>query len=67
MVVQSGDLVHADRHGAVVVPRHVAGDVAPALDLMQRREAVVIETARDPDFTAGKLKEAYRRSAEIKS
>ena len=67
MVVRSGDLIHADRHGAVVIPHHVARDVAPALDLMQRREAVVIETARDPDFTAEKLKEAYRRSAQIKS
>ena len=67
MVVESGDLIHADRHGAVVIPDGVARDVAPALDLMQRREAVVIEAARDPEFTTDKLKDAYRRGASIKS
>ena len=67
MVVASGDLVHADRHGAVVIPHDIARDVAPALDLMQRREAVVIETAREAGFTTDKLKDAYRRSAAIKS
>ncbi len=67
MVVCSGDLVHADRHGAVVIPHDVARDVAPALDLMQRREAVVIEAARDSGFTTDMLKDAYRRSAAIKT
>ena len=67
MVVQCGDLVHADRHGAVVIPHGVARDVPAALDLMQRREAVIIEAARGPNPSAEKLKEAYARSARIKS
>jgi regulator of RNase E activity RraA len=67
MVVETGDLVHADRHGAVVIPHDVARDVAPALDLMQRREAVVIAVAREAGFTTDKLKDAYRRSASIKT
>ena len=67
MVVQSGDLVHADRHGAVVIPHRVARDIPAALDLMQRREAVIIETARGPEPSAEKIKEAYGLSARIKS
>ena len=43
------------------------GNVAAALDLMQRREAVVIEAAHDPDFTVDKLKDAYRRPAAVKT
>jgi regulator of RNase E activity RraA len=67
MIVQDGDLVHADRHGAVVIPHAVAREVPGALDLMQRREAVIIESAQDPEVSADKLKEAYRRSATIES
>ena len=67
MVVRAGDLIHADRHGAAVIPHEVAREVPGALDLMTRREAVIIDTARGPGFTVEKLKEAYQRSAEIKS
>ncbi|MBT5415802.1 MAG: RraA family protein [Rhodospirillaceae bacterium] len=66
MLVHSGDLVHADRHGAVVIPHDVARDVPKALDLMQRREAVVIGAARDSKFSVAKLKKAYADSAKIK-
>jgi regulator of RNase E activity RraA len=67
MVVRSGDLIHADKHGAVVIPHGVADKVAGAFDLMSRREAVVIEAARSPDFTVEKLKAAFRTSAAIKA
>lgn len=66
MLVQSGDLVHADRHGAVVIPHDVAREVPKALDLMQRREAVIIKTAKSKSFTVAKLKKAYADSAKIK-
>lgn len=66
MLVHSGDLVHADRHGAVVIPHEVAREVPKALDLMQRREAEVINAARDPNFTVEKLKKAYAAGAAIK-
>ncbi len=67
MVVGSGDLIHADRHGAVIIPHEVAREVPGALDLMTRREAVIIETARGPEFTVEKLKEAYKHSSKIKA
>ncbi len=67
MVVRDGDLVHADRHGAVVIPHQAARELLGALPLMQRREAVIIEAARDPGCTPERLKEAYRRSGRIDS
>ena len=66
-MVRSGDLIHADKHGAVVIPHDVADKVAGAFDLMSRREAVVIEASRDPDFTVEKLKAAFKKSAAIKA
>ena len=65
MVVQSGDLVHADRHGAVVIPHDVAAEVPKAFDLMQRKEAVIIGAAKGAGFTPERLKQAYKKSAAI--
>ena len=66
MVVQDGDLIHADRHGAVVVPLEAVRGVLGKLDLMVRREAVILEAARRPDATVGMIKDAWQRSTEIK-
>lgn len=65
MLVRSGDLIHADRHGAVVIPSALAEKVPAACDLMARKEAVILEMARKPGFTVAKLKEALARQDEI--
>ena len=65
MTVRSNDLIHADRHGAVVIPLDVAARVPDAADLCGRRETPILEIARSPFFTLEKLKEALARSAEI--
>ena len=65
MLVRSGDLIHADRHGAVVIPLEVAAKVPDAAELCGRREVPILEIARSPSFTLEKLKEALARSAEI--
>ena len=66
MVVQDGDLVHADRHGAVVVPAGVVAALPGAVDLLMRREALVLEAARDPGCTVDRIKDAWRRSVTIR-
>ena len=58
MVVRSGDLIHADRHGAVAIPRGKAGAVIEAARLMVRREAVVLEAARAPGAGVDSIKAA---------
>ena len=66
MVVQDGDLIHADRHGAVVVPLAAVRGVLESLDLMVRREAVILEAARSPGATVDDIKEAWKRSDRIR-
>ena len=66
MVVQDGDLVHADRHGAVVVPADAVAALPEAVDLLMRREAVILEAARDPACSVDRIKEAWRRSVAIR-
>jgi len=65
MAVRSGDLVHADRHGAVVIPHGVACQVPEAAALLARRESVVLEACRNPDFDVEMLRKAMGDADEI--
>jgi regulator of RNase E activity RraA len=46
MKVKSGDLIHADQHGAVVVPLNVIDAMKPAFDKLAAREAKIIDAAK---------------------
>ena len=65
MTVSDGDIVHADRHGAVVVPREALAKIPVAVDLLTRREAVILAAARAGGFDIDALKRAMADSAEI--
>lgn len=60
MDVTSGDLIHADEHGAVVVPAGKVDEMMKALEGLAEREARIIEAANDPNMTLEKLKAAMR-------
>jgi len=60
MAVKSGDLVHADRHGAVVVPVETIDAMHKAADDLAAREAKIIAAARAPDVTVDKIKAAMK-------
>jgi regulator of RNase E activity RraA len=65
MLVRSGDLIHADRHGAVVIPHAVARKVAGAAALCGRREEPILKAARSPGFSIEMLEDALAASDEI--
>ena len=65
MLVRPGDLVHADRHGAVTIPIALAEKIPAACDLLARKEAVILEMARAPGFNVAKLREALKKQDEI--
>ena len=65
MIVSDGDLIHADRHGAVVVPKEVATEVPGAADLIARREAVILAACKEEGFGIEHLKAAMGDSADI--
>ncbi|MGQ0662840.1 MAG: RraA family protein [Pseudomonadota bacterium] len=65
MTVRSGDLVHADRHGAVVRPHAAAPRVAAAAAVLGRREAVILEAAKRPGFSAAALQQALGEADDI--
>ena len=47
MEVNSGDLIHADQHGAVVVPLDIIDTMKAALDELTAREAQIIKAAKE--------------------
>jgi len=60
MATRSGDLVHADRHGAVVVPADKIGAMVAAADGLTKREARIIAAARAKDASVETIKAAMR-------
>jgi len=59
LVVCQGDLIHADRHGAVVVPPEVIGDLASAIAKLQATERLVLDPARKLDFDFAAFEAAW--------
>jgi len=66
MAVSDGDIVHADLHGAIVIPREALDKMPAAIDLMARREKVILDAAKKPGFGMAKLREAFAASDQIK-
>ena len=60
MEVKSGDLIHADRHGAVVVPVEKIDAMQAALDGLMKQEARIVAAARAPGATVETIKAAFR-------
>ena len=59
------DLIHADYHGAVVIPGEAVKRLPAAVDLIARREKVILDICRSPDFSPAKLRDAIKRAGEI--
>jgi regulator of RNase E activity RraA len=65
MLVRHDDVVHADFHGAVVIPAGAVKKLPAAIDLVSRREKVILDLAKSPGFTSQTMREALRKAGEI--
>ena len=65
MTVADGDLLHADRHGAVVFSAEEAERLPAAVDLMLRRERVILDAACAPGFDVAAMRDAMARSDRV--
>ena len=59
LTVNPGDLIHADRHGAVVVPPDVIEQLAGAIAKMQETEQLVLAPARADGFDFAAFEAAW--------
>ncbi len=65
MRVEHDDLIHADQHGAVVIPWEVVDQVKEAAAAIARRERVIIDAAQENGFDMARLRRAWGDAAEI--
>lgn len=65
MLAGHDDVIHADFHGAVVIPWDAVKRLPDAIDLVTRREKVILDMARAPGFTSAHMREALSRAQEI--
>jgi regulator of RNase E activity RraA len=60
LTVSQGDLVHADRHGALVIPPAVLPELEMAIEKLLASEKLILEPARKPGFDLAALEEAWK-------
>ena len=65
MDVQHGDIIHADRHGATIIPMELLAKLPDAIDVCIRQERPILEAARASDFDIEKLRRAMAEADEI--
>lgn len=61
LVVNPGDLIHADKHGVLVIPHEVASELAEAARRVEESERGLINLCKSPDFTLEKLKDELKK------
>lgn len=59
LLVNDGDLVHADQHGAVVVPSEVIPELEAAIQKLLSTERIVLDAATAEDFDFEKFEAAW--------
>ncbi|MEX1663433.1 RraA family protein [Thioclava sp. 15-R06ZXC-3] len=59
LTVTPGALIHADRHGAVVIPKEVVTGLAAGIAKLQKTERIVLDAARAPDFDFNRFEQAW--------
>ena len=59
LTVTQGELIHADRHGALVIPNDVISRLKEAIDSVIANEAIVLGPARASGFNIEELEKAW--------
>ena len=65
LVIVNGDLIHADRHGAVLIAPEYLHVLPACIDLVQRKEAPLLAAARNSSFDLAALERAMHASEDI--
>ena len=65
LTAKTNDIIHADQHGAVLIPPAAVKQIPAVVDLISRREAILLEAAKSADFTVAKLKTTMGQIKDI--
>jgi regulator of RNase E activity RraA len=67
LTITPGDLVHADRHGAVIVPRDIIPVLAASIAKMQAAEQVILGPARAEGFDFAAFERAWAAFEKVRT
>ncbi|MDG2474990.1 MAG: RraA family protein [Paracoccaceae bacterium] len=59
--IDDGDLIHADRHGALVIPEDVIPNLENSIEKLISTEHIILGPAREPNFNIEKLEIAWKK------
>lgn len=59
MTVTEGDLIHADRHGALAIPKDVIETLEASIEKLLSTETLILEPARTAEFNFEVFEEAW--------
>lgn len=59
--VNPGDLIHADQHGALVIPEDVVGQLEDAIQKLLSTERIVLDAAAQPGFDFNAFQSAWEK------
>ena len=65
MQVANGDLIHADRHGAVRIDRDAAAKLPHAIEVIVAREKLLLDALERPGFGAEDIRRAMAEGDDI--
>lgn len=67
LAVQDGDLIHADKHGAVVIPAERIAQLPGAIRKLQETEQIILQPAREPNFDIDRLEIAWAKFEQART
>ena len=59
LVVNNGDLIHADKHGVVIIPHEIARELPEACKKFEDRERRIIDFCKSPNFDVETMKAKF--------
>ncbi|MEZ8029281.1 RraA family protein [Enterovibrio norvegicus] len=65
--VSHGDLIHADRHGAVVIPTDIVPVLADAIDTLLSNEQIILKAAREEGFNFDRFEQAWAEFERVRT
>ncbi|TKF29284.1 RraA family protein [Enterovibrio norvegicus] len=65
--VSHGDLIHADRHGAVVIPTDIIPLLADAIETLLSNEQIILKAAREEGFNFDRFEQAWAEFERVRT
>lgn len=67
LTIHEGDLIHADRHGAVIIPTDIIPKLENAIQRVIHNEQIVLQAAKEDDFDFERFEQAWAEFERVRT